>query len=201
MSKLTRFIASSVAAGAVLLATSAAATTLTTRMSVDNGYIAYISTSNSVQGTQFGSGNDWQASMLNSTVLTAGVDYYLHVYAYDQGGIAGLLGDFSLDSDKHKFANGQAALTTNTVNWSGNNTGFNGVYTSVGDLGADGIGPWGNRPGIADTARWIWAGNANSNDHAYFTTKITAVPEPGSMTLFGLGLAGLAALRRKKAAR
>jgi len=187
-------------AAALLLGTAAAqATVLNTKVAVDNGYQIYISTSNTIAGTQFGAGNAWTTAYTASTTLVSGVDYYLHVYAYDQGGVAGFLGDFALVGDKHQFANKAAALSTNTTYWRGNNTGFNAAYTGLTDVAANGQGDWGgNLSGqISSGARWIWAGNAQSNDYAYFTTKITAVPEPTSIALLGLGLLGLAAGSRR----
>ena len=209
MIKMTRFAPRSaiaaVAAGALALAVPAAATTLTSKLSVDNGYIAYISTSDIVAGTEFSRAEDWGSTATGTANLAAGVSYYLHIYAYDSNvawnDSAAMLGQFNLDGNKHKFANGGFMLTTNATYWKGNNTSFGSAYGSVTDIGPDGMGPWGDRPQIANTARWIWAGNAMTNEVAFFTTKITAVPEPGSIALFGLGLAGLAALRRKKQAR
>ena len=78
----------------------------------------------------------------------------------------------------------------------GNNSGFASPYGAVGSLGTDGVGPWGNRPNIADTAAWIWAGDANNNE-AWFTTRINAVPEPTTVAMLGLGLLALGAARRR----
>jgi hypothetical protein len=199
MNKMIRTALAPIAAALMMVAGSSSAAVLTSKMSVDNGYRIYISTSDSVQGTLFGSANDWYTTFTDTTTLAAGQSYFLHIYAYDQGGIAGLLGDFSLTGGGHKFANGLTSMTTNTTNWMGNNTGFAAPYVAVGSLGQDGVSPWNNRPNIADSATWIWAGDANNNDHAYFTTRINAVPEPTTVAMLGLGLLALGAARRRSA--
>lgn len=186
-----------------VFSTTASATLLTSSVSVDNGYVLYISTNNATAGTSFSAGNAWTTTYTGSTTLAAGTDYYLHVYAYDQGGIAGFLGDFSLTGTDHIFSNGLTSLQTNATNWLGNNTGFSSAYGALTDLGQDGVSPWGNRAGISDTAHWIWAGNAYDNNFAYFTTVISAVqantvPEPGTAALIGLGLLGFGLSKRRK---
>ncbi|HIJ91543.1 MAG: VPLPA-CTERM sorting domain-containing protein [Desulfobulbaceae bacterium] len=178
------------------------ATTLTSTISMDNGYEVFLSTSDMTQGTSFGAANNWVQTYQNTTMLSAGNDYYLHVYGYDQGGIAGFLGQFSLSGNDHTFSNGDTTLLTGMNGWKGNNTGWGNAYSPVTDLGANGVWPWGTISGISSSAHWIWAGDATTNDYAYFSTKISATsqptPIPGAVWLMGSGLAGMFGLRRRK---
>lgn len=186
---------------ALLSATVGSATTLTSVIHMDNGFVAYVSTSDSVQGTAFSSGNDWPAGITGSTNLLAGQDYFLHVYGYDQGGIGGFLGQFGLTGSNHVFANGGTTLLTNTTDWQGNLLGFNGTYGAVSFLGNNGAYPWDYQSDVSGSAKWIWVGDGDANNTVYFSTKISAVATPdaaSSAALILLGLTGLVALRRSR---
>jgi hypothetical protein len=124
----------------------------------------------------FGSGEYWQTAFQDSVNLNSGTDYYLHVYGYDSGWIAGFLGNFSLSGSDHVFSNQTTFLETNTTDWKGNTTGFGQSYlSSLTDLGHHGTSPWYNVANISSSAHWIWAGDAFGNNVVYFSAKISAI--------------------------
>jgi hypothetical protein len=180
-----------------------AASILSANMTVDNQFTAFISTNDSVAGTLIGSGTNWTATSSFNTALTPGVTNYLHIFAEDVGGIAGFLGQFSLNDTDFSFPNGTQSQLTNTVDWKGSLSGFGVSYeASLPNLGNNGVGPWGNRSGIASTANWIWVGDANNNNASYFSLAITPtasnVPDGGStVALLGLAIAAVAGARKK----
>ena len=182
------------------------ATSLSSSLNVDNYFSLYVSADDTQLGTLIGSGENWPTTYSFSSGLTAGVTSYIHVVAQNESGPAGFLGSFTLSDSNFKFANGTTSLTTNATDWKVNNTGFGGTFTSaVISGGTNGVGPWwGNAAGNSPTAQWIWSTNAQDNapDHefAYFSTTVTAVPEPETfaMLLAGLGMLGAVARRRKQ---
>jgi len=198
MTKFNRL--SYVLAASILASASASATILSGGLNVDNGYVAYLSTDDNTQGIQISSGNNWTSTYDFTNVnLNAGQDYFLHVYAYDQGWIAGFLGEFDLTGNDHTFANGQSNLTTNILDWDVSTTGWNN-YADASSLGDNGSWPWGTRSGVSSSAEWIWSDDAYNDNQTYFTTAISAseVPEPGTLSLLGLGIAALGFARRKQ---
>lgn len=154
--------------------------------------------------------------------LTPGTTYYLNVEAIngDSPGYSagGFIGDFSLTGGA-TFANGQSELLTSSMNWLAGYNDSNSSATAQPwvqptgtalNEGANGSGPWGTVGGISNAAQWIWASDSLSSNggnstpgnqcaactvdfQSSFTVPGgTAVPEPGSVTLFLTGLAALA---------
>src|SRR4051812_37986491 len=113
-------------------------------MTVDNAFTTYLSTSDTVQGTQIGFGNSWPSLQNFSSLLTPGVTNFLHIVAQDFGAPAMFIGDFTLSDAGFQFSNGTQHLLTNTTNWGFSNTGFTGSYSTPLDEGPNGTGPWGS---------------------------------------------------------
>lgn len=187
----------------VAIGVSAQATALTGSLTVDNGFSAFISTDDSINGTSICNGDNWGATYnLGKVNLTPGVKNYLHVKASDWGVIAGFLGSFKLSDTGFVFNNGTQSLVTNASDWKVGTNGF-GTYNATVSIanGKNGCSPWGTRPNISNDAVWIWTnGGHDTNTTRYFSTEITAVPEPGTIVaaLSVLAPAGLL-FRRKRA--
>jgi hypothetical protein len=168
--------------------------TLNASMTVDNLFTASISTDPTMEGTSFLSGANWPQTFTGSTTLTDPGTYYLHITAVDQGPPAMFIGLFTLDSVNATFSNGTQSLVTNTADWTVSATGYGDPGVTPLDIGPNGIGPWGNFPGMGPDAHFIWHPNLPLT--AYFTAVITVVPAPA--TFLPLASIGLLALRRRR---
>lgn len=188
----------------------ASASLLTSNLNVDNGYSIYVSTDDSQLGTLFGSNEDWYHTYTDSVNLTSGVDYFLHIAAYDVGGVAGLLGDFSLSGAGHQFSNGTQSLLTGDAVLKLNTVGFGQPYVSTTNIGQNGVAmPWSSitsSPGVSSSANWIWSSDKDNDNYIFLSTKIlsvtsASVPEPSPFVLLIVGFFGILVARRKVAAR
>lgn len=180
----------------------ASASTLTTKLAVDNGFSAYLSTSNSATGIEFSVGHDWPTVVTDSIELGNAATYYLQIAAYDDGGSAGLLGEFSLAGTGYHFADGSTRVLSGSTLLSGNIDGFNGNYGTVQTVGQNGIAPWSTVAGIDATAQWVWGRYYDFDNVSFFSLQILAdapanVPEPGSLGLIALGMLALTRMAKK----
>lgn len=184
-------------------ATGASATTMSGILTADDAFNAYLSSSDSVLGTQIASSTYWGSpGSFSSVNLTPGTTYYLHVDARDlYGPPSGFLGSLSLAGTGFTFSNGGQTLATNTTDWKVSLTGFGANYVAPTGGGVNGVSPWGTFSSIAPGAQWIWTGpQGQVGVSRYFSTTIAAVPEPETyaMLMAGLSILGVVARRKKQ---
>lgn len=185
---------------AAAVAGTAHATTLTLTLTADDYADAYISTDPSVEGTRFfNKTTTWGTNLTESVALTPGVTNYLHVRARDFFGAPSMMiGVASLSDALFEFANGGQQLVTNPNDWKVSVTGWTGTFQTPVDLGGNGSGPWGTRPSIPSSARYLWAQQGGGGPENYYRVEITPVPEPATLAALGLGLAAVARRRRAR---
>jgi MYXO-CTERM domain-containing protein len=181
----------SVASGQVILSAT---------MTVDNQFVAYISTSPTTLGTPFLSGNSWPTVVNGTYTFNSGGTYYLHIAAVDLGAPQMFIGDFQLSNATAVFGNGAQRIQTGSSFWRASFTGVGQNLDTTIDLGALGTSPWSS---VSDPAlvgaRFIWSQNTQSGAapaQVWFSIPISVAPAPGAAGLAGLGL--LAASRRRR---
>lgn len=174
--------------------------TLNAFMTADNAFAASLSTDPTAAGdSNFLTGNNWGSTFNASVQITAPGTYYLQILAQDFGDPASFIAELGLMNFQPgwsaTFSNNFTTLLTNTTDWTVSNQGFGiNPIAPVVINGADGVGPWGDRPLISNNALNIW--HPSNPDNAYFTTVITVVPTPTAIALLGMG--GLVATRRRR---
>lgn len=182
-----------------ILATAGYATSITVVGVADDFFTAYVSTSPTVQGTQFANQTGtWQNGTVTGTInLTPSVTNYINIVARDAFGAPSMfIGSLSLSDSQFQFNDAsQFIVSANNSNWTASIVGVGGTPTSITDIGPNGQGPWGNFGTLPASARQIWTPGAVS-DIRYFQVAVTPVPEPGTMLAFA-GLAAIAAKRRR----
>jgi hypothetical protein len=197
----------------------AEATTLSGQLTADNVFVAFLSTDDSVLGTEVVSQKEDFTQLFSfSQPLVAGTTYFLHVVGVnalgvphnpDAGNPDGFIGRFTLNDAGFAFANGTQTLVTEaTNNWraqgvGGGDSWFAPVGTPV--LREDN-GPGGFYSPFPElgVAQWIWGVEVGVG-RAFFSTTIIPltradVPAPAALPLLAMGLIGLRWLRRAKRA-
>ena len=205
----------------VLVPASSFATTVSGSTTADDAFFAFLSTNNSVLGTQVASGNFFRTVFtIPATALTPGVTNYLQLEVINVGGPGGYIGDFSLSDTGFHFASGTQSLSTDITNWAGiyNSSNFSESVQpwvmptgGVVSFGANGVGPWGPLSGISSGALWIWPNDSSSlpgptSPCGWCTVDFSipispassAVPEPTSLLMLGSGVLGLAGVLRRR---
>lgn len=125
-----------------ILATTGYATSITVVGVADDFFTAYVSTSPTVQGTQFANQtNTWSSGTVTGTInLTPNVTNYVNIVAWDAfGGPSMFIGSLSLSDAQFQFYDAsQFIVSANNSNWTASIVEVGGTPTSITDIGGNG---------------------------------------------------------------
>lgn len=186
-----------------LLSNPVAAFEINATLTADNHYGLYVgdedgSNLNLIGRNEYGSGGDpgrynWQVP--ESYNVELGLNQYVYVVAWDDGGPQSWIGQFGLDDGSWIYTNDTQWVSTVG---SGPNPGTNGELPGLSVLASDilnaswsapgasianGAAPWGSIGGISGDADFIWHDTFNSSapsDSSYTVYRMASSPNPGS---------------------
>ncbi len=176
--------------------------TVNAHITADDSYELYFSLDENEAGFLVGSGSGWETPEDFTFLIPMFEPVYFHIVGHN-GGVSpsGVLAQFEL-TDATYADSGDSLLITDGA-WDASTVGFSGAMSAATDLGANGISPWGTRPGYdtTDVPHWIWLGSGNrpAGEAVFLSFQLTAVPEPSTLAmLLGLGGFGLWTLIRRR---
>ncbi len=153
-----------------------ARTTLTSVISAEDNYVAYLSISDVTEGEEFlRTVGNWRTPETVNVELTDGVTNYLHIVANDFfGAIPALIGTFTLSDTNFVFPNGAQGLSTDAVYWQMGEVAFGSSHNVIEDRGPIGTAPWGalDATNLAAEARFISPKYAGPSGLYFFSVPI-----------------------------
>jgi hypothetical protein len=131
-------------------------------LSVDNSYQLFIN------GKDYARHNDWTHTDAVSFKVPCNTPTVYAISAADSGGIASILGEFNhcgeliLTGTQWKCE----AMTSPPKGWTSVNFD-DSKWNNAGDMGDNGVKPWGQRRDISGEAHWIWSKDPNGHDKVF----------------------------------
>ncbi len=179
--------------------------TVNARITADDSYDLYFSLNENETGLLIGSGSGWQTPENFSFMVPLYQEGYFRIVgANGNVSASGVLAQFQLEGAS--FGGLNSTLLTTDGNWLASTSGFSGSMSPATDLGPNGIGPWGTRPGYStdNPPHWIWLGSGQrpAGETVYLSFQFEAVPEPSTATMLlcAVAFAPLGLMRRRRAA-